>query len=65
MVRQMDNIANTELQNVYLHDKLMCSGHESESIAVIEGFGDVLPEGVAGTSRRYTPASSVIGVWPQ
>lgn len=49
----------------YLHDQLMGARHQSESVGMIEGFRDVLTEGVAGTSGRDPPPAAVIGVRPQ
>lgn len=49
----------------YLHDQLMGAGHQSEAVGVVEGFGDVLTEGVPSTSGRDAPPTAVIGVRPQ
>lgn len=49
----------------YLHDQLMSAGHQGEAIGVVEGFRDVLSEGVSGTSRRDPPPTTIIGVRPQ
>lgn len=43
----------------------MGARHQSESVGMIEGFRDVLTEGVAGTSGRDPPPTAVIGVRPQ
>lgn len=49
----------------YLHDQLMGAGHQSEAVGVVEGFRDVLSEGVAGTSGRDAPPTTIIRVRPQ
>lgn len=49
----------------HLHDQLMGAGHQSEAVGVVEGFRDVLSEGVAGTSGGNAPPTAVIGVRPQ
>lgn len=46
----------------YLHDQLMGARHQSEAVGVVKGFGDVLSKGVAGTSRRDAPPTTVVGV---
>lgn len=50
---------------VALHDQLMGSGDQREAVAVIEGLRDVLTKGVASTSGRDTPATTVIRIRPQ
>lgn len=50
---------------VALHNQLMCSRNERDSIVVVEGFGDVLSEGVARTTGRDAPSAAVIGVRPE
>lgn len=49
----------------YLHDQLMGAGHQGEAVGVVEGFRDVLSEGVAGTSGGDTPPTTIIRVRPQ
>lgn len=49
----------------YLHDQLMGARHQGEAVGVVEGFGDVLSKGVAGTSGRDAPPTTVVGVRPQ
>ena len=43
----------------------MGTRYQFKSIGVIELFRDILTEGVAGTSRRDTPAATIIGVRPE
>ncbi|KAB8364839.1 hypothetical protein FH972_024702 [Carpinus fangiana] len=50
---------------VALHDQLMCARDEREAVVVVEGLGNVLAKGVAGTSGRDAPAAAVVGVAPQ
>lgn len=56
---------SVQKSSFYLHDQLMGTRHQSESVGMIEGFRDVLTEGVAGTSGRDPPPAAVIGVRPQ
>lgn len=49
----------------YLHDKLMGAGYQGEAVGMVEGFRDVLSEGVAGTSGRDAPPTTIIRVRPQ
>ena len=49
----------------HLHDQLMGSRYQCQAVAVVEGLRDVLPKGVARTTRRDAPASPVIRVRPQ
>lgn len=49
----------------YLHDQLMGPGHQGEAVGMVEGFGDVLSEGVAGASGRNAPPTAVVRVRPQ
>ena len=48
-----------------LHDKLMGSGDQGKSIAMVESFRYVLSKGVSSSSGGYAPATSVVGVGPQ
>lgn len=48
-----------------LHDKLMGSGDQGKSIAVVEGFRYVLSKGVSSSSGGDAPATSVVRVGPQ
>ena len=50
---------------VPLHDQLVSSGHQGQSVAVVECLRDVLTEGVASTSWADTPTASVIRVRPK
>lgn len=50
---------------VAVHDELMGSGDELQVVRMVELLRDVLAERVAGTTRRDTPAASVIGVGPE
>lgn len=50
---------------VTLHDQLMCSCDQLQSVVVVECFGDVLAERVTGTTRRNSPASSFVRVRPK
>lgn len=43
----------------------MGAGHQREAVGVVEGFRDVLSEGVAGTSGGDAPPTAVIWVRPQ
>lgn len=43
----------------------MGAGHQRETVGVVEGFRDVLSEGVAGTSGGDAPPTAVIWVGPQ
>jgi len=47
------------------HHKLMSSGHEGETITVVEGLGDVLTEGVSSSSGGDSPSAPVIWVRPE
>lgn len=49
----------------YLHDELVSAGDQREAVGVVEGFGNVLPEGVAGAAWRYTPAAAIVRIRPQ
>lgn len=44
------------------HDQLMGAGHELQAVGVVERLGDVLAEGIAGTARRNTPATTIVRV---
>lgn len=50
---------------VTINDELMSSTDEREFIGVIELGGNVLAENVAGATRRYSPACSLIRIGPQ
>lgn len=50
---------------VAVHDQLMSSGDQLQIVGVIELLRNVLSKGVAGTSRRDTPATSVIRIGPK
>ena len=41
----------TLIQTTHLHDELVCTGDECQSVAVIERLRDVLTERVAGATR--------------
>lgn len=47
---------------VALHYQLMGASDKGQAIVMVESLRDVLAEGVAGTTRRYSPSTSVIGV---
>lgn len=49
----------------YLHDKLMGAGHKRQPVGMVEGFRDVLAEGVASATGRDAPSATVIRVRPQ
>lgn len=51
--------------DAYLHDQLMGAGHQREAVGVVEGFRDVLSEGVAGAAGGDAPPAAVVGVGPQ
>jgi hypothetical protein len=38
---------------------------EGQAIVVVERLGDILAEGVAGTTGRYTPPTAVVRVRPK
>ena len=50
---------------VAVHHKLMGSSDQLQVVRVVELLRDVLAERVAGTSRRDTPAASVVRVRPK
>jgi hypothetical protein len=50
---------------VSLHYELMGSCYQGETVVVVERFGDVLPKGVASTTRRDSPSAPVIWVRPE
>jgi len=50
---------------VYLHDKLVCTGDQRESVAMIERLWDVLAECVASTTRWDAPTTAIIRIWPE
>lgn len=50
---------------VSLHDQLMCSGHQCETVVMIECFRDILTKGVTCTSWTDTPSASVIRITPE
>lgn len=43
----------------------MSPGDHFEVVGVVELFGDVLAEGVAGASRVHPPPCAVVGVGPE
>lgn len=43
----------------------MRTGHQRQTIVVIERLRDVLPESVSSTTGRDPPAASVVGITPQ
>ena len=47
------------------HYKLMSAGYPRQVIAMIELFRNILTEGIAGTSGRDTPATSIVRVGPE
>jgi hypothetical protein len=51
--------------STYIHHQLMSSSDHLEVIVVVELFGDVLTEGVTGTSRVDPPSTPVVGVRPK
>jgi len=50
---------------VPLHHQLVSSGHQGQTIAVVECLGDVLTKCVSSSSGRDSPATSVIRVRPE
>ena len=50
---------------VAVHDQLVGPGDELQVVRVVELLRDVLAEGVAGSSRRNSPAAPVVGVGPK
>ena len=43
----------------------MGSGDQRQTVGMVEGFGDILSEGVPSPSGGYSPAPAVIWVRPQ
>lgn len=56
------NFVATILKKTHLHYKLVSSGHQSKAIGMVECFRYVLTKGVASTSGRDTPASTIIRI---
>jgi len=50
---------------IAFHYKLMCTGDQSQTVNVVEMLRDVLAEGVASTSRRWSESNSVVRIRPQ
>jgi len=50
---------------VTLHHELMGPRHQGQTVAVVEGLGNVRAKRVAGTAGGDSPATPVIGVGPQ
>jgi len=50
---------------VAFHHELMRAGDELQVIRVVKRFTNVLAERVAGTSRRYAPAATIVRIGPQ
>ncbi len=50
---------------VTLHDELMRSCHQCQTIVVIERLADVLTKGISRTSRTDTPSTPIIRITPQ
>jgi hypothetical protein len=50
---------------VSVHDKLMCSCDQRQTVVVVECFGDILAECVACSTRTDSPSTSIIGVAPE
>jgi hypothetical protein len=50
---------------VTFHNQLMGSANEGETIIMVKGLGDILAERVSGSSRRNSPATSVVRVRPE
>lgn len=51
--------------DAYLHNQLVCTGHQCEAVGVVESLRDVLAKSVSGTSRGDAPAAAVVRVRPQ
>ena len=47
---------------VTLHDQLMGSRNERESVILVEGLRNVLAKSVASAAGRYSPSAAVVGV---
>ena len=47
---------------VTLHDKLVSSRHQGQTVVVVERLRNVLTKGVTSTTGRYSPATPVIRV---
>ena len=50
---------------VALHDQLMGSRNQSQTVVVVKGLANVLAKGVTCTSWAYSPAASIVGVTPE
>ena len=50
---------------VSIGNKLMSTCNKVKSVLLVILLGDVLAEGIASTSRRHAPATSVVWVRPQ
>lgn len=50
---------------VALHDQLMGSGDQRQTVVVVESLADVLAESVTSTSGTDSPTASVIGITPK
>ena len=49
---------------ISIHYKLMCPWDQLKVISMIKLFWDILTKSVPSTSRRNTPTTSVIWIWP-
>lgn len=50
---------------VAFHHQLMRSSHERQAVVMIESLRYILPERVARSSRRYSPATPIVRITPQ
>lgn len=50
---------------VSLHDQLMGSGDQCQTVVVVESLTDVLAESVTSTSGTDSPTASVVGITPK
>lgn len=48
-----------------LHDELVRASNQGQAVVVVEGLGDILAKGVAGTTGGDSPAAAVVGVGPE
>jgi len=50
---------------VALHDKLMSSRNQCQSIIVVELLTYILAEGISSSARTDTPSRSIVGIGPE
>jgi hypothetical protein len=50
---------------VALHDELVGTRDEGETVGVVKLLSDILTKGVSSSTRRDTPATSVVRIGPE